>query len=71
MLNFDYLEKRLRLASPPNFVYDFSRKIFLMFKGFSLKQIKTTSFESESPTLRILKQEVLGVLRWDEIFKDA
>ena len=71
MLNFDYLEKRLGLASPPHFVCDFSRKVFLMFKGLSLKQIKTTFFECEIPTLRILKQEVLGVLRWDKVFKDA
>ena len=27
---FDFLEKVLGIASPPHFVYDFSRKIFLM-----------------------------------------
>ena len=31
MLNFECSEKGLRLVSPPHFVYDFSRKIFLMF----------------------------------------
>ena len=31
MFSFDVLEKGVGLASPPNFVYDFSRKIFLMF----------------------------------------
>ena len=31
MLNFEFSEKGLRLVSPPHFVYDFSRKIFLMF----------------------------------------
>ena len=30
MLNFDFLEKGLGTVLPPNFVYDFSRKIFLM-----------------------------------------
>ena len=30
MLNFDFLEKGLGLASPSHFVYQFSRKIFLM-----------------------------------------
>ena len=29
MLNFDLLEKDLEIVSPPHFVYDFSRKIFL------------------------------------------
>ena len=28
-LNFDFIEKGLWIASPPHFVYDFSRKIFL------------------------------------------
>ena len=31
MINFECSEKGLRLVSPPHFVYDFSRKIFLMF----------------------------------------
>ena len=30
MLNFDFLEKGLRIVSPPYFLYDFSRKEFLM-----------------------------------------
>ena len=30
MLNFDFLEKDLRIVSPPHFVYDFSRKMFLI-----------------------------------------
>ena len=30
MFNLDFLEKGLGIASPPNFVYDFSRKMFLM-----------------------------------------
>ena len=29
MLNFDFLEKGLGIVSPPHFVYDFSRKMFL------------------------------------------
>ena len=28
MLNFDLLKKGLGIVSPPNFVYDFSRKMF-------------------------------------------
>ena len=28
MLNFDFLEKGQGIASPPHFVYDFSRKMF-------------------------------------------
>ena len=30
MLNSDFLEKGLGIVSPPYFVYDFSRKMFLM-----------------------------------------
>ena len=29
MLNFDFSEKGLGIVSPPHFVYDFSRKMFL------------------------------------------
>ena len=29
MLNFDFLEKGLGMVSPPHFVYNFSRKMFL------------------------------------------
>ena len=31
MLNFDFLEKVLGIVSPPHFVYDFSRKMFLFY----------------------------------------
>ena len=30
MLNFYFLEKGLRIVSPPNFMFDFSRKIILL-----------------------------------------
>ena len=30
MLNFDFIEKNLGIVSLPHFVYDFSRKMFLM-----------------------------------------
>ena len=30
MVNFNFPEKDLGLVSPPHFMYDFSRKIFLM-----------------------------------------
>ena len=30
IFNFDFLENGLGIVSPPNFVYDFSRKMFLM-----------------------------------------
>ena len=29
MLNFDFLEKGLRIVSPSHFVYDFLKKMFL------------------------------------------
>ena len=36
MLNFNFSEKGLGLVSPSNFVYDFSRKIFLMLHCYIL-----------------------------------
>ena len=36
MLNFDFLEKVVGLVSPPQFVYEFSRKMFLMLHSISL-----------------------------------
>ena len=35
MLNFDFLEKGLGLASLPHFVFDFSRKMFLMLHSIN------------------------------------
>ena len=35
MLNFDILEYGLRIVSPPHFVYNFSRKMFIML--YSIK----------------------------------
>ena len=35
MLNFDPVEKGLEIVSPPHFVYDFSRKIFLMLNSIN------------------------------------
>ena len=35
MLNFKFSEKCLGLVSPPHSVYDFSRKMFLMFHSIS------------------------------------
>ena len=37
MLNFDFLEKEksLGIVSPPHFVYDFSRKNFLMLDSIN------------------------------------
>ena len=32
-LNFDFLENGLRLDSPPNSLYDFLRKMFLMLNS--------------------------------------
>ena len=31
MLNFDFLEKGLGIVSPPDFAYDFSTKMFLIY----------------------------------------
>ena len=39
MLNFDFLEKSLEIVSSPRFVYDFSKKMFLM-----LHSINETSY---------------------------
>ena len=35
MLNFHFSEKDLGLVSPPNFVYDFSRKMLLMLRSIN------------------------------------
>ena len=35
MLNFNFSEKGLGLVSPPHFVYDFSRKMFLMLHSIN------------------------------------
>ena len=35
MLNFDFLEKGLEIAFSPYFVYDFSRKIFLLLNSIN------------------------------------
>ena len=36
MLNFDFLDKGLGIASPAHFAYDFSTKIFLMLYSINL-----------------------------------
>ena len=35
MLNFDFSERGLGIVSPSHFVYDFSRKIFLMLHSIN------------------------------------
>ena len=35
MVNFNFSEKRLGLVSSPHFVYDFSRKMFLMLHAIN------------------------------------
>ena len=35
VLNFDFLKEGLGIVSPPHFVYDFSRKIFLMLHSIN------------------------------------
>ena len=37
MLNCDFLEKGLGMVSPSHFVYDFSRKMFLMLNSELIK----------------------------------
>ena len=51
VLNFNFSEKGLGLVSPPHFVYDFSRKMFLM-----LHYINWPSFIVWVPSLL----EILG-----------
>ena len=47
MLNFDFLEKSgLGLVSPPHFVYDFSRKMFLVLCSSLANQISLSAFNS-------------------------
>ena len=53
MLNFNFSEKGLRLVSPPHFVYDFSRKMFLM-----LHSINWPNFIVWLPLLL----EILGIM---------
>ena len=46
MLNFNFLEKGLGLASPPYFVYDFSRKTFLILH--SILMLHSIAFTSRN-----------------------
>ena len=41
MLNFDFLEKGLGIVSLPHFVYNFSRKIFLMLYSINWRNFIT------------------------------
>ena len=45
MLNFNFFKKGLRIVSPPHFVYNFSRKMFL--KSYFIK--------SQNKNLNILR----------------
>ena len=38
MFNFNFSEKGLGLVSPPHFVHDFSRKIFLMLHSINFSR---------------------------------
>ena len=66
MLNFDTLEKCLGILSPPYFVYDFSRKMFLM-----LYSTKCSDFLFRlSLLLEILSNICIAIvcfLSWDVI----
>ena len=46
MLTFDVLQKGLALASPPHFMYDFTRRVILM-----LYSIKRPNFTLSMPLL--------------------
>ena len=35
MLKFDFLEKGVGIVSPPHFVYNFSRKMFIMLHSIN------------------------------------
>ena len=43
MLNFDFLEKGMGIVCPPHFVYDFSRKMFIMYNLLT-EQILSSDF---------------------------
>ena len=51
MLNFDVLGKGLGIVSPPHFVYDFSRKMFLML------------YSINRPNFIVLMPLLIGVLQ--------
>ena len=44
MLNFDFSEKGLRIVSPPNFVHNFSRKMFLILNSVNWPNRMPDSF---------------------------
>ena len=59
MLNFKFLEKGLGMISPPHFVYDFSRKMFLM-----LYSINRPNFIVKLPLLlEILVNMCIAIVR--------
>ena len=39
MLKFSFLEKGLEIGSPPHFLYNFSRKVFLILNSINLPDI--------------------------------
>ena len=56
MLNFDFLEKGLRIVSPPHFVYDFSRKIFLkLYFGISGNLVVKSKLPPQSGSVALRK----------------
>ena len=67
MLNLNFLEKSLRLASPPHFVYDFSRKAILLSGCEILDNVSIViicfpvyyviNFETNDKKLNILRTE--------------
>ena len=46
MLNFSFSEKGLGLVSPPHFVYDFSRKMFLMLHSINIPNLIVKIFNT-------------------------
>ena len=58
MLNFDVLEKGEGIASPSHFVYDFSRKMFLMLHSIS----SSILIASLHLLLEILSNECIAIV---------
>ena len=57
MLNFDFLEKGLGVFSPPHFVYNFPRRIFLMLYSINLEHF-TVWLPSCFPSCDVISLEI-------------
>ena len=73
ILHFDFLEKGLRIVSPPHYAYDFSTKDFLMIRRISIRLIsvgRMTHFAGKcflfNPHLKRMKVGLFPKLHYPE-----